>query len=325
MIVRMHGLVLVLAMAAACGGSASTDASCAALAQARCTKRASCTNGTGITRVWGDMNTCLTREKLSCQLGLAAPSTANSPALVTECVSALASFACADFLDGNLPTQCMPTGPKPNGSSCAFAGQCSSTYCNGSKTAACGTCGAAPAAGMSCRDSFCARGQECMPASLVCEDFVATAGACNFTTNPCGAGLSCVGAMGGAMGSCMTAVMMPGSPCGGRTASCDGQLGLYCGGTAGARTCLAISFVADGQPCGLLTGGTFAGCSGSGGCYTATGLAGPGQAGTCRAPAADGMACDSVTGPPCLGPARCVVAGGGTAGTCTLPTGMTCM
>jgi hypothetical protein len=47
----------------------------------------------------------------------------------------------------------------------------------------------------------------------------------------------------------------------------------------------------------------------SGRCALATGS----NSGTCEATAADGQACDSSRGPPCLPPAYCA------AGTCTLP------
>jgi hypothetical protein len=99
---------------------------------------------------------------------------------------------------------------------------------------------------------------------------------------------------------------------------CDGNQGLFCAGAAGAKKCVATMFVNAGQPCGVLTDG-FAGCV-AGACYTAKGLAGQGETGTCKANAADGDACDVMTGPQCEFPARCVL-GNGTAGTCKIPGG----
>jgi hypothetical protein len=116
-----------------------------------------------------------------------------------------------------------------------------------------------------------------------------------------------------------------GTPCGGGTApGCDGTNGLFCGGTTGSKTCMAITYVTAGMPCGDLSSTSHAECI-AGGCYTATGSAGSGETGTCKADAADGTACDSVLGPGCITPARCVLTGdGGSVGTCEIPLGSTC-
>ena len=60
---------------------------------------------------------------------------------------------------------------------------------------------------------------------------------------------------------------------------------------------------------------TLFGCANGGNCYTVSG--------TCKAAAADGAACDTAAGPPCMTPARCVTSGS-TAGTCTVPSGSMC-
>ena len=315
--------LLAVVSVTSCGNSGpSADQACTDQAQARCTKRMTCTGGVGITRTWGDMNTCLAREKLSCTIGLAAPLTGNSPVLVEQCVAAFPTYSCANFLNGNPPAACIVTGPKAANAVCAFAGQCSTTYCNSNKTSACGTCGPAPTAGSSCTSSNCARDQECVASTMMCQALGVSGTACNSTT-PCGADLSCVGATMTSMGTCMVPAATAGMACGGTTPGCDGTMGLYCGGMVGSKTCMTISYVGNGMPCGTLTDGSFVGCSGGGACYTSTGLAGSGEMGTCKAPAADNMPCDTIVGPPCLTPARCIVAGG-TSGTCTVPTGSTC-
>jgi hypothetical protein len=101
---------------------------------------------------------------------------------------------------------------------------------------------------------------------------------------------------------------------------CDGVQGLFCAGATGAKTCAQTMFVGAGAACGPVTQSSFAGCT-AGACYTAKGLAGAGETGTCKANAADGAACDSVLGPSCEFPARCVL-GNGTAGTCKVPAGV---
>ena len=317
--------IITIASLAACGNSSSgpsADQACTALAQARCSKRMTCTGGTGITRLWGDMATCLTREKLACTLGLAAPSTGNSPAEVEKCVAAFPTYSCADFLDNNPPADCQVTGPLAANAVCAFAGQCASDFCSNNKNSQCGTCGPLPAAGASCLSSGCGHGQECVASTTTCQTLGAASASCDPTTSPCGADLVCSGTA--AAKTCMTPVSAVGMPCGGTMPGCDGTMGLYCGGAVGSKTCMNINYVASGMPCGTLADGSFVGCAGGGGCYTATGIAAPGAMGTCKAPAADNAACDITVGPPCQTPARCIVTGAATAGTCTIPTGATC-
>jgi hypothetical protein len=301
-----------------CGGNGITvDQACTDLANARCAKRQSCTNGAGITRTYGDMTTCLAREKLACGNALAAPSQGNSPAGSESCSTTIATVACADFLSGNATSACIFTGKLADGASCAFAGQCQSGYCTNEKLTQCGTCGAAPTG--SCETTACARGQECVTDTtamvMTCQTPGAMGAACNKDT-PCAADLSCVGATKTTMGSCQPSVATLGGTCDPRNATsagCDGTQGLFCEATT--KTCINIAFAVDGMPCGLLADGSFAGCAGGGLCVEATGA----NMGTCKAPAADGAACDTVAGPPCLSPAKCVTGGAGTtAGTCQL-------
>ena len=49
---------------------------------------------------------------------------------------------------------------------------------------------------------------------------------------------------------------------------CNGSLGLACVGAAGSKTCVTISYVSDGMPCGNLSNTSFALCK-AGTCYTA--------------------------------------------------------
>ncbi len=99
---------------------------------------------------------------------------------------------------------------------------------------------------------------------------------------------------------------------------CDANYGLHC--EASLKTCQAIQYVGDGNPCGVLGGGVVAECLGGGMCVIPTGT----KMGVCKAPASDGSPCDTANGPPCLTPARCVVAATGTAGTCIVPDATTC-
>jgi hypothetical protein len=317
---------MAIGWAAGCSDKSSPSAAtaCADQAQARCTKRSSCTNTTGITRLYGDMTTCMERETLACLGALSAPNNANNPAHVEGCVAALASVSCSDFLTGQLPAACISVGPGGTGAACAFNGQCMSSYCGNAKAGACGACAGPPNAGDSCLMSSCAAGQECVASTNQCQVPGASGRSCD-SAHPCAPDLACVGATGGATGTCTPASPTMGAPCGGTEPPCDGTKGLYCGGAAGARSCMPIAYVGDGQ-CGALSTGN-AGCA-RGNCYTAAGtIATAGETGTCKAAAADGGSCDLLAGPTCLLPARCVIASGatGTAGTCTIVNGSACM
>jgi len=330
----------LLLYTAGCGGSSGTpfggadagDApsgptvaqSCADLAQAQCAKRMICSNGVSITRLYGSMDTCISRVTAQCTAGLAAPQSGNSASLAEQCVAAYPQLACADFLDGVLTDVCAPLGPRAAGQPCAFNGQCASGFCSGTKNATCGTCAPSPAVGDSCATSSCGHGQTCVLTTTMCEDYGASAATCS-TASPCGSGLACTGILSTAVssGTCQVAATEVGAACGGTMPGCSGTLGLYCAGAVGAKACAAIAFASEGMPCGELSTTSHVECT-AGGCYTATGLAGTTEVGTCKADAADGAACDTVLGPACLTPARCVPTGAGSAGLCTFPSGATC-
>ena len=89
--------------------------------------------------------------------------------------------------------------------------------------------------------------------------------------------------------------------------------------------CAAISYVAAGQPCGRIGTG-FTACTGGAECFAGTPGADGGVTSTCVAPVADGAACDTVNGPPCTRPARCVGTSidGGTKGTCAVADATQC-
>jgi hypothetical protein len=305
------------------GGLAANQA-CATLAQAECGKRDICSTGTSITRVYGEMSVCLTRAALECTTRLGAPNTGASPQAVSKCAADYAALSCNDFFDGKLPADCTPSGPGANGQPCAFNGQCATAYCGGDEDALCGTCEAQPAAGDSCAGSFCGPGQNCVAATMTCEEVGILNGSCD-TNDPCGNGLSCVGVSSTSTeGTCEVALGTAGAACGGGTTpGCNGSLGLACVGATGSKTCVTISYVSDGMPCGNLSNTAFALCK-AGTCYTPTGVASGSEMGTCKVDAIEGAACDTALGPSCMTPARCIVGDGGTSGLCALPTGSTC-
>jgi hypothetical protein len=329
---RLLAAAAALAGAAGCGSSGPSAASaCMDIAVARCTQRSMCSalpgatgGGAGLVRTYGDMTTCTTREALACRNGLAAHGTGNSPAQVETCVAAFPTYSCQDFFDNNPPSDCAVTGTVANAAACTFNGQCKSGYCQGTKNSMCGACADPPAAGADCSTSTCWHNQRCVAQGQTCEAVVSMNGACD-ATHPCDNGLACFGDTATATGTCEPAGTAVGTACGGGTMpGCDNTLGLYCAGAAGAKACAAITFADAGQPCGLMSDGSRVACR-AGECFTATAVAGNNDMGTCKADVDAPDACDTATGPHCLAPARCVVSGGGTAGTCAVPVATACM
>jgi hypothetical protein len=239
-------------------------------------------------------------------------------------VADFVAYTCADFGDNNPPADCAPTGARALDGACTFNGQCQSGFCAKNKSTVCGSCAAAPAVGDSCASSNCGHDQVCVANAL--GPTCVLRGTLNSTcdsNNPCGTGLSCVGPANAA-GTCQNALTTVGASCGGTMPGCDNAEGLHCGGTAGtARSCEMTTLVGDGMPCGTMGDGSFVQCV-QGDCYTDTGLIGAGQQGTCKTDALDGAACDTVLGPACTPPARCILGTTGTAGVCTVPVASTC-
>jgi len=308
---------------------------------ALCALRMSC-SAYSLAHAYTDLAACQTRGVAACQSALAASGTGQTPTGVEACAAAYPTESCTDFFNGNPVTACVaPAGSKANGMACGASGQCASTFCSIPHTAICGTCAALPAAGATCEDAAdCGRDLACViPANATtgtCVAYAASGAACLADSQPCGAGLSCVGenVASGTMGTCQAAAATVGAACDGSSktmASCDNDLGLVCipaakGSAVG--TCQNITLAATGAACGdvgamPITG--FAACAAGGQCMKV----GTATTGTCVAPAADGAACDNdpTMGPPCMTGAKCVVpaSSSGTAGTCMTPNASSCM
>lgn len=306
---------------AAAPDSVRIDQACAASAKARCQRRDACTNNLSNVVQFGDEATCEAREKLGCIASLGAPGTGATPATVDGCTSAIPSESCTDLLDNNPPPACLPAiGKGAAGASCLFDAECQSTYCAVQKGSACGTCAALPKAGDSCSATGgCGRNLACPSSTEVCVTRAGLSGPCN-AGNPCAHGLMCVGATKTAMGTCQNAAQTVGASCDPKQKTlpgCDKDLGLFCDPTT--MKCSNAAPAKAGEPCGELSSGV-AYCTGGATCQLAAGT----KAGTCLAAAADGAACDPNNGPFCQTPAHCVVAEGGTQGTCRLPDASLC-
>jgi hypothetical protein len=276
-----------------------------------------------LVHTYGDMNTCLAREQLSCTISFNAFGASSSLDGTERCAAAWSSVSCDDFYNNNPPPDCIGRGAQLQDEPCTFNGQCASSYCLGNKTSTCGTCGPAPAVGDSCVDSNCARGQQCVFRTATCEVPGIAQAACDNNSMPCGPDLACVGSTPTALGSCMPGIATAGARCGGTLSGCDGTFGLTCSGPSANKTCVAIQYETNGKPCGQING-TFVSCA-LGQCFTATGPTMAGETGTCKTNAADGQPCDVQLGPLCTSPARCIITGSGAAGTCTIPSADSCV
>ncbi len=330
-----------------CGDSGvSADSACTVLAQAQCSRRQVCADtvasqggtatypdGVYVLKNYGDMATCLARQKLACMNSVSAPGTGTSPGQLEKCAAEFATWSCVDLFDNgaNPPPDCALPGKLPNGAVCAFAGQCASRFCSGTKNAACGTCADQPIDGTSCATSGCAPGQSCKTESsgdMLCRDRLALGDVTCTSDTVCDAFSSCVGASASdptKTGVCTASSTSVEAACGGTNPGCVGDLGLACLGAAGAKTCETIAYVHAPAACATLPDASRADCV-AGDCFTPSAPATTTDTNaTCLAKVQEGAACDSQVGPLCLAPARCVLsASGTTTGTCVLPLASLC-
>jgi hypothetical protein len=289
----------------------SATQACTDVAGARCQKMQTC-NPQGLLNTYGELSACESSEATTCLSNLSAPDTANTAAHTEACAQALPDVACVDYQLGNVPAACMPpAGSRDAGSDCAVSGQCATAYCLVSKTTTCGVCAASPGLGDSCSNNSCGPGLLCDKLSMLCVAPVEASGACN-DSSACAPGLTCLGSTSTALGSCAPLAVL-GASCdvadGG--SRCDERFGLYCNTEAG-KVCETVATATASESCGTVDGGVID-CLADAFCQKPTNS----NAGTCVAPAAEGAACDTVNGPICDTPARCVLdVAQGTTGVC---------
>jgi hypothetical protein len=332
-IVTGGGVAIVWwALVAACTGadangpassSVTAAQACADNAQERCARLESCSPTDMLLR-YGSESTCKTRETDDCTTSLALPLNGNTPAAVEACAAAYATWGCTDYIENvNVPRACeQQLGPIIDGGSCAVSGQCVSGFCAVAPGASCGTCAAPPRVSASCAELLtCGPGLTCAPDTATCATFGVRGSVCG-NGAVCGVGQSCVGADPATktQGLCKDAGESVSAPCDPTLQAgtgCDRNAGLVC--NSRTKTCQQVLITQSGQPCGNDVDGQPIDCEAEGACIGATATA----AETCRAAAADGMACDTVSGPACVTPARCV-GDGGTAGTCQYSGSQSC-
>lgn len=294
--------------------TAEIDSACTDIAQARCDRFTACSS-TAIQTRFGDAASCVAQLKANCVAGLEAPNNANNTTHTEACATAIAGWACPDYLDNDSPpAACAQVmGTAATGAACVVAGQCQTGFCAIAPGSACGVCAALPKAGDACTAlTTCGVGLTCTSDTKMCVAFAAANAACGAGA-PCGAGLVCVGANAATstQGTCQAAATTTGATCDPALKTgtgCDRNAGLVCNSTS--KTCQPATISPDGGACGsvdhqsaLCENGTCVGASGA-------------TPGTCIANAGEGEACDTAQGPNCEAGTRCIVAAGTTAGTC---------
>lgn len=307
----MRRVVLVLVLAVAgCPGSGPDDmttgadlaagpltaeTACDEMARALCDKLAACAPGF-LAPSYGDVATCVARNKLTCPLKIGLAGSSATPVRVRECARAYPTAPCEAFTHPlTLPAPCLPApGALPDGAPCGDSAQCKSAHCHfeqvGFNPPECGTCAPRAGQGMPCAGDDCQAGLVCagnFPGTCAKEADLSQP--CDFAT-PCRFGLLCAG------GFCARPPRVGGA-CE-SSEDCDRTQGHACSPTY--HVCQPGKLAKGGQRCGPVVDDVYL-CTGGSQCS-------PPQGGTCVGPVRDGDKCDSGAGSvnPCLTPASCL-------------------
>jgi hypothetical protein len=307
-------LAFALSIAVACSpatiappaGESGQDATkeCGDRAYAYCGRLENCST-TAFQIRFGDETTCRNTISALCRYANAAPSSGASPAHTEACAKNIAGWACDDILSGqNTPPECAQAGSLPNGATCAVDDQCQTAFCRRPFGGACGVCAPMPKVGDPCADAPCPPTLACVSRTMTCAAYANSGNQCS-ATQPCNAGLTCVGVTASAPGVCEAGVKMSGEACSFTGAGCDLFSGLTCNAQKG--TCAALKLVAPGGACGVVAN------------QSANCIQGDCPHGMCVSKAGIGAPCDRVDGPSCVAGADCIVSSdGGTSGICQL-------
>jgi hypothetical protein len=213
------------------GGSGGQGAApdCAALAGDVCAALEMCASYP-FRAQYGDLATCAATFEAGCTAALLLGAL-DEPA----CRRALSASGCQGFPGGELPPACIrPSGVGELNAPCGSRSECASSFCV--RKGECGVC-TAPASA----DSACATTEDC-EGGLVCSQ-----GTCKPAL---GAGAECDGQVCGLHGWCVggvcAALGQDGATCTTET-PCDSTAGFVCA----AGVCEAVSYVAEGEICGV--------------------------------------------------------------------------
>ncbi len=235
---------------------------------------------------FGDVTTCVARQKVDCLASAMAPDTQYTMATATACIQALGSASCEDLVYRKIPA-CSFKGRRSNGQGCGVDDQCQSGRC-GTTTMMCGVCSDLVKAGGVCNED-----EDCEPGLACNQDgrciLPGAGGTACSPTQPCKLGFYC------RMGSCAASVAEAGGVCD-HADGCEWLQGLFC--NSSLARCQRIRHAASGEACGVLSG-DFVLCS-AGDCL----IPGGQTRGLCSAWAKDGETCGPTRA--CQDPASCV-------------------
>lgn len=305
----------------ACGHK-SPEQACASLANARCSKLNTCSAGNGVARTYGSMDDCMSRIASQCMTRLAALNTSLTSDFEEGCGAAVSEQSCGEFRAGIVAPRCLPpSGKLTKGSACVIDAQCGSTVCLKPSTSECGMCSDQPVDGDSCINAAgCGRQLACV-ALTTCRVAGQTGAGCD-PEHPCAGGFACVTSDANATNGLCQTVAESGNTCDAQAVSapyCDSLAGLFC--NPQTRQCAAATLVAPDGVCSPGAGGV---CAQGAECQSQSSVA-SGADRLCIAPSPEGVACDTINGPPCKALARCVLTtAGGTQGICALPSLTAC-
>ncbi|MGZ3421985.1 MAG: hypothetical protein ACXVEF_18070 [Polyangiales bacterium] len=273
---------------------ADVDPAVSALASSWCERYAACAPG-WFALQWKDQSECRARMVLGDPTGT--PGAAVTKDQDVACATALKAVtgeaACADFLQGKAPKECVAAaGTLADDTACDLGAQCKGGACIHA-TPGCGTCKTPPAtAGTTCTDVLgCGSGLACVGGK--CAAIVDVGGTCDATT-PCAWSSDCVAAkcvMRGHEGDACDPMLTT-------AGRCLTHLGLVCDQTK--KQCVKVAAAAVGSPCDLVAGVRI-GCADGAICVHSS----PTDA-KCVAAVEDGGDCDSSTFELCRAPAECV-------------------
>ncbi len=207
------------------------ERACGEYAAERCAKIDACSRHTQVALLYGEVSTCLLREKAACEARVSAPDSNFTASHVSGCSASIRGASCAEWQKS---TGCRPPpGHRSLGSPCAVGAQCASTFCSVPKGGSRGACAELPGPGETC-DGACAAGTFC-GSNGHCDTIVGERERCD-EAHYCAAGVRCVRASDeAAAGVCVHAAGL-GEPCDARgvgAASCDGFAMLTCGESTG--------------------------------------------------------------------------------------------
>jgi len=293
------------------GGPSPSTAPCAAFAEARCDREATCREN-AFTLEHGSRAACVAKKTAACNALRTAPGSTYAEADALACAKALPSYACSDMVLGHVPDACLPpAGTFALDASCAEDAQCASGVCLFEDSAPCGKCRPKSPAGQLQR---CSSTAQC-PATEGCTSISTTVMRNGVCRTIVGVGDPCQNAHCDADSYCVSGICSPaarlGKACGPFAGPCDPRRGLTCDIGLANPVCIALArtFAADEE------------CDSTGACelgYTCTAF--PGIGGVCVALPEEGDSCEST----CAPPARCAGIGTGTARECVIETPATC-